>query len=139
MGLKSLKYCLLINGNPQDQAAFVWALGLAAPGTVCLIAPNALDALALMGSKNIVPDYIFADLMMPGLNGIDFLRHLKKFARFKDIPVVIHANKPAPDWVYDLKEAGAFAIHFNPYDHRSIFNNFLRLYFHNEKTAVLMN
>ncbi|HEY5749291.1 MAG TPA: response regulator [Chryseolinea sp.] len=135
---KSVKSCLFINGDPLDRAVFVRAVNHAAPGTICFMATNTLDALSIMRGSNIIPDYIFVDLMMQGLTGIEFLKHIKKIGRFKHIPVVIHANAPAPDHVEDLKQAGAFAIHFRPYDHWGIFN-FLSLYFHNEKTRVLMN
>ncbi|MBL0744192.1 response regulator [Chryseolinea lacunae] len=122
----------------MDQANFVRAVTHAAPGTICFMAPNALDALSIIRDNTIIPDYIFVDLMMPGLNAIEFLRLIKQISVLKDIPVVVHANQPVPDRLVDLKQAGAFAIHFRPYDHRGILN-FLSLYFHNDKTRVLMN
>ncbi len=39
------------------------------------------------------PDLIILDLMMPGTDGFEVIRHLKKFPKTKDIPIIIASSK----------------------------------------------
>ncbi|MFN8208534.1 MAG: response regulator [Bacteroidales bacterium] len=48
---------------------------------------NAKEAFAIMETK--VPDLILLDLLMPKINGYDFLQQVKGNDRTKDIPVII--------------------------------------------------
>jgi CheY-like chemotaxis protein len=53
------------------------------------ISNNGEKALALLESKENLPDIIILDLNMPKLNGIEFLTILKKDPILKYIPIVI--------------------------------------------------
>jgi CheY-like chemotaxis protein len=48
---------------------------------------NAKEAFAIMEAK--IPDLILLDLLMPKINGYDFLQQVKGNERTKDIPVII--------------------------------------------------
>jgi CheY-like chemotaxis protein len=48
---------------------------------------NAKEAFAIMEVK--IPDLILLDLLMPKINGYDFLQQVKGNDRTKDIPVII--------------------------------------------------
>lgn len=70
--------------------------------------------LAFDGEEGIVkaadeqPDIILLDLMMPKMNGIDALKHLKKDPKTKKIPVVILTNIGDDQaYVKTTKELGA--------------------------------
>lgn len=51
------------------------------------IAPNGPRALKLAASDR--PDVILLDLVMPGMDGYEVLKRLKKDPRTKDIPVIV--------------------------------------------------
>ena len=46
-----------------------------------------LDGAPVIGAHS--PDLIVLDLMMPGMNGIEVLRRLRKVARWADLPVLV--------------------------------------------------
>lgn len=47
------------------------------------------DALLHLNTTKILPDLILLDLNMPKMNGIEFLKHVKKHKDLKYIPTVI--------------------------------------------------
>ena len=40
-------------------------------------------------SKGNIPDLILSDMRMPSINGVDFLKNLKKSGIYRDIPVIV--------------------------------------------------
>ncbi|EDP96945.1 response regulator [Kordia algicida OT-1] len=52
-------------------------------------AKNAEEALAILETKENLPDIILLDLNMPKINGIEFLSILKKDADLRHIPTII--------------------------------------------------
>ena len=52
------------------------------------------------------PDIILLDILMPKMNGFEFLEKIKKDERFKDIPVVIFSNLNAPSDIEKSKALG---------------------------------
>ena len=56
-------------------------------GFVCYTAFNGEDGLKL--AKEIMPDLIILDVMMPKINGYKISRLLKYDAKYKDIPIIM--------------------------------------------------
>jgi len=54
-------------------------------------ADSGLEALAQM--KSFIPSMIVLDLLMPFMNGFEFLSHLEEEAEYRDIPVIIVTAK----------------------------------------------
>lgn len=52
-------------------------------------ARNGEEALAVLNTKEVIPDIILLDLNMPKLNGIEFLKIVKSNDLTKHIPVII--------------------------------------------------
>ena len=52
-------------------------------------ARNGEEALAVLNTKEVIPDIILLDLNMPKLNGIEFLKIVKSNELTKHIPVII--------------------------------------------------
>ena len=59
---------------------------------------------------------IVLDRMMPGLDGMEFLRRLKRESRFLDIPVIMQTAAASPDQVRQGLEAGAYYYLTKPYE-----------------------
>ncbi len=61
-------------------------------------------------------DLIVLDRMMPGLDGVDFLRQMKKETRFVDLPVIMQTAASSPEQVREGLEAGAYYYLTKPYE-----------------------
>jgi CheY-like chemotaxis protein len=52
------------------------------------------------------PDLVLLDLMMPDMDGIETLRHLKEMPEAQGIPVIVVTTKGDPELVKQAFEAG---------------------------------
>ena len=55
-------------------------------------ASDGAEGLAKLGKMDSLPDVIVLDIMMPHMNGFDFLQKIKSDDAFKNIPVIILSN-----------------------------------------------
>lgn len=58
---------------------------------------------------------VILDRMMPELDGMEFLRRMKREARFADIPVIMQTAASSPDQVREGLAAGAYYYLTKPY------------------------
>ena len=73
----------------------------------------AWDALSAPGSDF---SLVVLDRMMPHLDGMEFLRRMKRESRFAGIPVVMQTAASSPDQVRQGLEAGAYYYLTKPYE-----------------------
>jgi CheY-like chemotaxis protein len=66
---------------------------------------KALDYLSKDGQS--LPDYIFLDLNMPDIGGIECLQRIKKVKAIKNIPVIMYSNEVVRMYREDAKRDGA--------------------------------
>jgi len=132
------KSCLFIGDSPHDQAVFVKALQDVSPETICFTANTAMDALYMVQDEGIVPDYIFIELYLPGMDAVEFLKRIKSDDDLKHIPVIVHCASPQPHKIIELKENGALAIYFRQYEYFGVCN-MLNLYFSPSILTVQQN
>lgn len=92
---------LLIDDDEDDRELFEIALAEANADAAFTGSASCCDALELMKSGTLMPDYIFLDLNMPKMNGRECLAELKKSIRLSHIPVIIFSTSSDPD---DRKE-----------------------------------
>jgi len=90
------KQILIVDDEPGICLGF--AAALQGWGYRTITAFNGKDALAL--AKKHIPDAIFLDLIMPKMDGLEMLKHLKSDSQVSHIPVVmITAKADLPDKV----------------------------------------
>lgn len=97
----------------EDDADIVELLTLYLQGSgfAVLTAANGLDGLAILRSRPV--DAVLADLMLPAMNGYDFIRTARTFS---DVPVIIvSARSQAADKTLGL-DAGADGYITKPFD-----------------------
>ena len=83
-----MKKILIIDDSPFMTQMF--GMRLHDEGFETLIAGNGEDGIKI--AKNEKPNIILLDLAMPGMNGWDVLKKLKKSEQTKEIPVLILTN-----------------------------------------------
>lgn len=71
-------------------------------------AQNGLEGLQKMTSFH--PDIVFVDLMMPQMDGFQFLDKAKADPALKDIPVIVLTNLSTTDDAQKVLQMGALAI-----------------------------
>lgn len=98
-----MKKILLI----EDEKALHEALGgaLKKSGHEVISAFNGEEGVVVL--KQSVPDIIVLDLMMPKMNGLDFLSFIKKDEDLKSIPVIVLTNSDNTEHIQQVLDAGA--------------------------------
>lgn len=121
------KYCLLVEDDPEDQEIFVDALHHISSSTGCYAVANGEEALFTLTQEDFLPDCIFTDLNMPGMDGFEFIKKLRSIEKFKDIPVVIYTSYYSEEEIKKAKALGVTAIYSK--SRVSVLKNILRRHF----------
>ncbi len=87
-------------------------------GLKAMMATTDYEGLGLV--KNVNPDVVILDLLMPGLGGIEILRRLKK--EEKDIQVIVTTGKGCNVSEDEWKSLGAFDCIDKPIDIDELIN-----------------
>ena len=72
------------------------------------------EAIQLL--EKVIPDLILADIVMPKVNGVEFLHYVKSQKKYKDIPVIMLTAKGEKKDVMLAKQAGADDYIIKPFD-----------------------
>ena len=75
-------------------------------GHECLQAESAQDALIILEQGEEI-GLIFLDWNMPGMNGLEFLKTIKKDDRFRKIPVMMVTTENLRENIIEAVKAGA--------------------------------
>ena len=87
----------------------------------CLAVGKGEDAIFMLRSDSVLrPDLIFLDLNMPGMNGRECLKEIKKDSALKDIPIVIYSTSSSQKDIRETRELGAAYIKFKPSSFKSL-------------------
>jgi CheY-like chemotaxis protein len=97
----------LVDDDVDDHEIFKSALTQVDDGIVLLIAGNGQDALKMLSAQDRLPDYIFLDLNMPRMGGIQFLAEIKKSESLSKIPVIVYSTSNHPGDKEKALQAGA--------------------------------
>jgi CheY-like chemotaxis protein len=115
------KTCLLIDDDQDDQEIFMIALKDSGQRVKCQMVDNAILGLQQLDSDpEKIPDYIFLDLNMPGMNGMQCLEQIKSRPFLKDVPVVIFSTSSRQQDINETQKMGAAAFITKPSSIRSL-------------------
>ncbi|MFZ0453935.1 MAG: response regulator [Ignavibacteriaceae bacterium] len=79
-----------------------------------LEAANGKEGLSIL--KNNIPDIIFLDHMMPVMDGLSFLRNLRKEEKYKDIQILVITANDESDVVQEMIQMGISDYILKPID-----------------------
>ena len=74
----------------EESLCKLWKLNLERAGYATVTADNGEAALAVINYAE--PDVVVMDIMMPGINGLDLMRYLRKDLGFKGAVIVVTAR-----------------------------------------------
>ena len=100
--------CLLIDDDEDDQEIFSMALEDINSGIQCIMVSNGVAALEKLNAKKpLIPDFIFIDVNMPKMNGIECLREIQKLDHLKDAEVFMYSTSSDEKMIEKSKALGA--------------------------------
>lgn len=88
------KKILLIDDDSDDTQFFVEAVQIVSPEAVIRTALNPSKALEELQTADELPEIIFLDYNMPGVNGLEFLTRMRQIERLKHIEVIVLSTPP---------------------------------------------
>jgi CheY-like chemotaxis protein len=97
----------LVDDDVDDHEIFKSALQQVDRSTTLIIAGNGQEALQMLPALEQFPDYIFVDLNMPRMGGMQFLTELRKSDRLRHIPVIMYSTSNQTSDKNSALEAGA--------------------------------
>ena len=98
---------LHVDDDPDDSALFCEAVKEAAPSFTCLVADSAASALEILSDRDNIPDYIFLDMNMPKMNGLECLKLIKNNHSLNHIRVIMYSTASDPGHVKEFRKLGA--------------------------------
>jgi len=92
--------------DDSDTELAVLSAPLRRQGYTVVTASNAEQALAELERE--APDLMLLDVIMPGVNGFQFCRSLRKDPRFAKLPIIIVTSKDQPsDRAWGLRQGAS--------------------------------
>jgi len=110
-----MKSCLLIDDDIDDQEIFEMCLLDLSQNINFMAIKNGINAINMLESdKDYTPDYIFLDVNMPKLNGLDCLKILKTKERLQACKIYMYSTTSAQSSVEESERLGATGFIIKP-------------------------
>ena len=111
---------LLIDDDEDDRWLFEEALRRTAPKVKCITAAGGLEAIAFLNHSEVLPDLIFLDLNMPGMDGKKCLSLLKQNEKLASITVIVYTTSDFYKDRDDAMRLGASEFIIKPADYKEL-------------------
>lgn len=107
----------LIDDDEDDQQVFSFALSSIDQKIKFFSASDGNEALDIIRTnRQFIPDYIFLDLNMPRMGGIECLYELKKLEHIRHVPIIIYTTSSDQRDKERIFEMGASDFKTKPSD-----------------------
>lgn len=105
--MKNATKCFLIDDDPDDQEIFSIALQEVNEHINLAVANNGAEALEKLKDVAFIPNFIFLDVNMPKMNGLQCLPEIKKLEHLKAAKVIMFSTSSDERIIHSIKELGA--------------------------------
>lgn len=102
------RHCLLIDDDIDDQDIFKWCVREIGANITCSTVNSGVDAVSMLSlQSNYLPDFMFIDMNMPKMNGIECLRKITEISRLRDSRIFMYSTTAEPRSVKESQDLGA--------------------------------
>lgn len=106
--MKEMRQCLIIDDDPDDQEIFIICLDQLNSNVHCTANSDSVDAITKLASDTTyTPDFIFVDMNMPKMNGMECLKKLRSMDRLKNTQIYMYSTTADTPSVDESKRYGA--------------------------------
>jgi CheY-like chemotaxis protein len=127
------QYRIFVVDDDPEVLKFV-TLFLENAGHTVRSAAGAMEGLSQI--KQFRPDLILVDLMMPGLNGLDFCREIRRQADFAHMKIVLTSVRQEAYWTGEALAAGASGFIMKPLNPETIVTQIEQVMANNRPAAT---
>ncbi len=107
--------CFLVDDDKDDQEIFSVALENITSAVTLVTADDGHDALQKLRNDIFFrPDYIFLDLNMPRVNGLQCLEEIKRIEHLKQLPIYIYTTSADITYKQKALALGATSVIIKP-------------------------
>ncbi|RFS17278.1 response regulator [Emticicia sp. C21] len=90
--MKKVIHVLLIDDDPEDHLFFEMAVSDIELSIECHFADNGIKGLTMLSNDAFKPDFIFLDVNMLKMNGMECLAKIKEIKRLNEVPVYMYST-----------------------------------------------
>jgi DNA-binding response OmpR family regulator len=110
-----MKKILIVDDDEDDKDFLCEAIQNIDSSAYCIWVSDGLHALRLINDDSFnPPDFIFLDLNMPKIGGIQCLNKIRKLHNYEGVPVIIYTTSKISTDQFDLPELGPISILSKP-------------------------
>jgi CheY-like chemotaxis protein len=100
-------WILNIDDDVDDRTVFCDAITDINPKIECIAKESAEAAISLLERTSNLPSFIFLDINMPKMGGLECLKLIKQNQRLAAIPVIVLSTTRNPREIEEIKKLGA--------------------------------
>lgn len=126
--------CFLIDDDADDQEIFGQALENINKSIQCSFASDGVQAIEkLNADPDFIPDFIFIDMNMPRMNGIQCLEAIQKIDRLREVTLYMYSTAADPKSIATTQSLGAREFIIKPSNFNELTKKLSQI-FNNENT-----
>ncbi len=105
------KRILIVDNEKKIRKAMIRLLRRNLPESKVMEASDGIDGIARLAA--FMPQLVFADIMMPNMDGVEFIRYIRKNERYSKIKIIVMTGlSEKDDKVLEIREAGVDGVIF---------------------------
>ncbi|MBT1705706.1 response regulator [Chryseosolibacter indicus] len=126
--MNNARTIFLIDDDEDDRWLFTEALARTVPSVKCSTASDGREAIEMLQAARNLPDLIFLDLNMPGMDGKKILTQIKQIDKLSSIPIIVYSTSNYHKDIEETKRLGATDFIIKPSDYTQLCNMFRELF-----------